>query len=76
MLSYVDRLPIIFFIGCLILGLAPFVPMPHVLEKLLMLFQGQLSKPVDIFDFFLHGSAAALAILKGGRMLYLKLKPR
>ena len=39
----------------LTLGLAPFAP-PHVWEKLLMLFSGQLSRPIDIFDLFLHGT--------------------
>jgi hypothetical protein len=39
----------------LVLGLAPFFPRPHLVEKVLMLFRGQLTKPIDIFDLFWHG---------------------
>ena len=57
MLKWVDRTPMIVFIFlALTLGLAPFVPEPHVIEKLRMLFTGALSKPIDIFDLFLHGT--------------------
>jgi len=34
--------------------LAPFRPMPHVLEKLLMLKNGSLTRPIDIFDLCYH----------------------
>jgi hypothetical protein len=34
--------------------LAPFKPMPHALEKLIMLKNGTLTKPIDIFDLFYH----------------------
>jgi hypothetical protein len=40
---------------CLTLGLAPYVPEPHVWAKLQMLLSGSLSKPLDIFDFVFHG---------------------
>ncbi len=48
----------------LTLGLAPFKPEPHALEKLTMLFNGNLSKPIDIFDLFLHVTPWILFILK------------
>jgi hypothetical protein len=38
----------------IIMLLAPFKPMPHVLEKLIMLKQGSLTRPIDIFDLFYH----------------------
>lgn len=44
--------------------LAPFKPMPHVLEKLIMLKQGILSQPMDIFDLCYHLSPLALLIIK------------
>ena len=50
-------------LGCVTLGLAPFNP-PHVYEKLLMLFKGQLSQAIDWFDLFLHGSPWLILILK------------
>ncbi len=49
---------------CLTLGLAPFTPEPHLLEKLRMLNEGQLVKPIDIFDLVLHGTPWVLLLLK------------
>ncbi|UCE72674.1 MAG: hypothetical protein JSV11_10180 [Nitrospiraceae bacterium] len=48
---------------CLTLGLAPFKP-PHILEKLTMLFQGRLVRPIDWFDLILHSAPWVLLILK------------
>lgn len=56
LLEKLDKVPLtVFLIVALTLGLAPFVPEPHVWEKLKMLFAGELSRPIDIFDLFLHG---------------------
>jgi hypothetical protein len=41
--------------AALLLGLAPFRPEPHLVEKLRMLMNGQLARPLDIFDLLLHG---------------------
>ena len=49
---------------CLTLGLAPFTPEPHLLEKLRMLTEGQLVKPIDIFDLVLHGTPWVLLLVK------------
>jgi hypothetical protein len=49
---------------CATLGLAPFVPEPHIWEKLKMLFAGDLGRPVDIFDFLFHGAPWLLLIIK------------
>jgi hypothetical protein len=51
-----------------LLGLAPFVPEPHLVEKLRMLSQGALQRPIDIFDLFLHATPALLVLLKLLRM--------
>lgn len=48
---------------CLTIGLAPFTP-PHVIEKLQMLANGELSRTIDWFDLLMHGSPWILAILK------------
>ena len=54
-MSYLDQIPLsVAVILALTLGLAPFVPEPHLLEKLRMLAQGALVKPIDIFDLLLH----------------------
>ena len=48
----------------IIMLLAPFKPMPHVMEKLIMLRHGALSKPLDIFDLFYHLAPLVILILK------------
>lgn len=47
-----------------IMLLAPFKPMPHVLEKLIMLKEGGLSQPIDIFDLIYHLAPLALLMVK------------
>ena len=59
-------------IACLTIGLAPFFPIPHVWEKLTLLAQGALSRPIDIFDLLLHGTPWVLLIL---RLLLVRSKP-
>lgn len=49
---------------CLTWGLAPFLPEPHIWEKLKMLAAGKLTKPIDIFDLALHGLPWLLLLLK------------
>ena len=44
--------------------LAPFHPMPHVLEKIIMLKNGQLHRPIDIFDLLFHLAPLLLLGLK------------
>jgi hypothetical protein len=68
-MSFIDRLDIKFLvIASLLLGLAPFVPEPHVWEKLKMLADGTLSRPIDIFDLVLHGAPWVLLAIKIFRM--------
>lgn len=50
--------------AAIFLGLAPFVPQPHLVEKIRMLFSGTLSRPVDIFDLVMHGSPVILLLAK------------
>jgi hypothetical protein len=54
---------------CATLGLAPFVPEPHIWEKLKMLASGTLVRPLDMFDLLFHGLPWLLAGLKGLRAL-------
>ncbi len=44
--------------------LTPISPMPHVVEKILMIKNGILYKPLDIFDLFFHLSPLTLLIIK------------
>lgn len=67
-LSWLDRLPWFHLVAmAVLLGAAPFVPEPHLVEKLRMLLQGTLARPLDIFDLFLHGAPQVLVVLKGYR---------
>jgi len=72
-MKWLDRQPLfIFILAALTLGLAPFAPEPHVLEKLKMLAAGTLSRPIDIFDLVLHGLPWVLLGLKLFRQFVLK----
>ncbi len=55
-------------IACLTLGLAPFFPVPHLWEKLRMLFAGDLHKPIDIFDMLMHGAPWLVLLAKIGAL--------
>ena len=48
----------------ILLGLAPFKPEPHLVEKIGMLLHGDLTKPLDIFDLILHSSPLILLAIK------------
>lgn len=63
--DWMSRLPWILAVaGSLTLGLAPFKPQPHLFEKLGMLVDGTLTRPIDIFDLCLHGVFPLLLVLK------------
>ncbi|MFZ0242612.1 MAG: hypothetical protein WAL90_13280 [Desulfobacterales bacterium] len=65
MWALLDRIPYPLLIAMAIfLLLAPFRPMPHVLEKLIMLKNGTLVRPIDIFDLFYHLLPTILLALK------------
>ena len=65
MLAWIDRLPLtLFVVAALTLGLAPFLPEPHVWEKIRMLANGELARPIDIFDLILHATPWLLLAIK------------
>jgi len=68
-MTWLDQLslPLILLV-CLTLGLAPFLPEPHIWEKLKMLAAGTLVKPIDIFDLLMHGAPFVVLVLKLIRM--------
>lgn len=68
-MDLLDRLPLsLAVIAALTLGLAPFVPEPHIVEKLRMLMAGELRRPLDIFDLLLHAAPWAVLFAKLARM--------
>jgi len=64
-LTWLRQVPLSYLIvvAC-VLGLAPFLPQPHLLEKLGMLVAGDLTRPADIFDLFFHGTPVALLVTR------------
>ena len=59
------RIPLaLLIVLCLTLGLAPFVPEPHLWEKLKMLAAGELVEWLDFFDFLMHASPWILLVAK------------
>jgi hypothetical protein len=64
-MNFIDKIPyVVLILFAVLMLLAPFYPMPHVLEKLLMLKDGTLKKPIDIFDLFFHLAPTVLLLLK------------
>ena len=49
LLTYQFLIPI-----AIVLAVLPVFPEPHLVEKVRMLMNGELSKPIDIFDLFWH----------------------
>jgi len=75
-MAWLDHIPWhILVLVALTLGLAPFFPEPHLWEKLKMLAQGTLQRPIDIFDLFLHATPWVLLGLKGVRQWQLVNQP-
>ena len=65
MLSILDQIPYsVLIVLTVVMLLLPFYPMPHVLEKLIMLKDGTLKRPLDIFDLFYHCIPLLVLILK------------
>lgn len=55
LLQYKYLIPLV-----LLLGFAPFYPQPHIVEKIRMLMDGTLNRPLDIFDLVWHACPFAL----------------
>ena len=69
MLKWVDKLPLVPLVGvAILLAVLPLHSTPHLLEKLGMLAQGTLVKPIDIFDLFMHGTPTVLLVIRLTRM--------
>ena len=65
MWTFLDKIPYtVLIIAALFMLLAPFQPMPHVIEKMVMLKNGVLTRPIDIFDLIFHLIPLLLLIIK------------
>ena len=68
-MKFLDKIPLVpLLIIAILMGLAPFKPEPHLLQKLSMLADGSLGKPIDIFDLAIHGLPVLLLAAKLLRM--------
>jgi len=71
--NLLDKVPLsLLIVLCLTLGLAPFSPEPHLFEKLRLLINGALARPMDMFDLLLHGAPWLLLIFKLIRTVQLR----
>lgn len=67
-MQFIDRLPFSLLIVMTVFMLAaPFVPEPHLVEKMRMLVDGRLTQSLDIFDVFWHLLPAILLMVKIAR---------
>jgi hypothetical protein len=72
-MALLDQIPLnILIIAALTLGLAPFLPEPHLWEKLKMLISGSLSRPIDVADLVMHAAPVLLLAAKLIRMAALR----
>jgi hypothetical protein len=54
-MRWLDRIPLLWLaLIAAWLAVAPVLPEPHLVEKLRLLSQGELTQPIDIFDLLLH----------------------
>ena len=64
-MKWLDEISYLVLIGVAVLmAMLPFQPEPHLTEKLKMLVDGTLSKPLDIFDLFWHLLPTILLVVK------------
>lgn len=74
---WLDKIPMTaLVIAALVLGLAPFTPEPHLWQKLKMLANGTLARPIDIFDLIMHASLPLLLVVRLIRAAWVGKKHR
>ena len=69
MIKWVDKLPLLpLIVVAVFFAIIPLTGTPHLAEKLRMLLDGTLSRPIDIFDLFMHGTPMLILFIKLIRM--------
>lgn len=64
-MKWLDSLPwSLLIIAAVVFLLLPVYPQPHVVEKIRMLADGSLSRPLDVFDMFYHCLPLMLILIK------------
>ena len=64
-MRWIDRIsfPLLILVAAW-MAVAPINPEPHLVEKTRMLFQGTLSRPIDIFDLLYHLAPLVLLVIR------------
>ena len=74
-MKWIDKLSIAPLLAIAVLmAVLPFNATPHLAEKLGILVDGTLSRPIDIFDLFMHGTPSLLLIIRLFRQFVLGKK--
>lgn len=64
-MNWLDRIPMVVLVMvALWLAIAPITPEPHLIEKVRMLTRGELKRPIDIFDLFMHAAPLVLLLIR------------
>lgn len=65
---------LMFLFIAIIMAIMPITPQPHLFEKLQMLKQGTLERPIDWFDLFIHGAPFLYVIYYFSNLFFQKRK--
>ena len=69
-MRWIDQIPLpLLILVAAWMGVAPLTPEPHLVEKVRMLAQGALTRPMDIFDLFFHAAPLAVLALRVWRLV-------
>jgi hypothetical protein len=69
-MRWIDRIPLyLLILVAAWMAVAPINPEPHLVEKVRMLSQGTLTKPLDIFDLLYHLAPLVLLAIKVWRIV-------
>lgn len=64
-MRWLDNIPLLVLVALAAwMAIAPITPEPHLIEKLRMLSQGSLTKPLDMFDLGLHTAPLVLLAIR------------
>ena len=64
-MKFLNNISYTFLIAkAVLMALLPFQSEPHLIEKIKMLLNGTLSRPIDIFDLFWHSLPTVLLMVK------------
>ena len=69
-MRWIDRIPLYLLILLAAwMAVAPISPEPHLVEKIRLLSQGNLKRPIDIFDLLYHLAPMVLLAIKVWRIV-------